>query len=120
MGTFVDSTTFAYHTRHCSLPLSAASYKGQTGCSSQLPATWNRASSPMPSASMMTAALSCPFLSVLPLSAFLPSFRPLPYPLLSFSFFPLPSSSRTCFIRLIPLSIRKPLFPFFGGELCPA
>ena len=31
MGTFVDSTTYAYHTRHCSLPLSAASYKGQTG-----------------------------------------------------------------------------------------
>ena len=89
MGTFLDSTTYAYHTRHCSLPLSAARYKGQTGCSSQLPATWNITASPTRPTSVITTALSFPFFSFLLLSTFLPSFPPLPYPLPSFSFFPL-------------------------------
>ena len=97
METLVDSTIYTYPTRHCSLPLSAASYKGQTRCSSQLPATWNMwlfshllfSSSPTCSTSVITAALFFPFFSFLLLSTFLPSFPPLPYPLPSFSFFPL-------------------------------
>ena len=89
METLVDSTIYTYPIRHCSLPLSAASYKGQTLCSSQLPATWNITSSPTCSTSVITAALFFPFFSFLLLSTFLPSFPPLPYPLPSFSFFPL-------------------------------